>query len=79
MRGVSSKSAVQRTRLAYVSNAPFKNEEMEELLKKLDTDKSGEISRETFGAGFSTFLTGQVRQLKTALTMGGRSPPPPPA
>lgn len=45
-------------------------DQVEELLSKLDADpESGEVSREKFDAGFSTFVTSQVRQLKRALTM----------
>ena len=45
--------------------------QVDELLKKLDVGKSptSEISREKFDAGYATFVTGQVRKLKTALSM----------
>lgn len=42
--------------------------QIEELFAKLEPDKAGEVSREKFDAGFTTFVTGQVRQLKRALT-----------
>ena len=42
--------------------------QIDELVTKLDAGKSGEISREKFEAGFATFVTSQVRQLKKTLT-----------
>ena len=50
--------------------------QVDELLKKLDvgTKPTSEISREKFDAGYATFVTGQVRKLKTALSM--RAAPP---
>ena len=47
----------------------LEKEQLKELFDKLDVDATGEISREKFDAGFATFLTSQVRQLKRALTM----------
>lgn len=56
--------------------------QVDELLKKLDVGASGEISREKFDAGYATFITGQVRKLKTAMSMRaappGAAPPPAP-
>ena len=39
---------------------------------------AGEISREKFDAGFATYVTGQVRQLRRALTVvpGADKEPP---
>ena len=48
--------------------------QVDELLKKLDVGASGEISREKFDASYATFVTGQVRKLKTAMSM--RAAPP---
>ena len=50
--------------------------QVDELLKKLDVGRSptSEISREKFDAGYATFVTGQVRKLKTYLSMR-RAPP----
>ena len=52
--------------------------QVDELLKKLDVGKSptSEISREKFDAGYATFVTGQVRKLKTALSMRAAPPAP---
>lgn len=56
-------------------------QQVDELLTRLEADKSGEISREKFDAGFATFVTGQVRQLRRALTVvpGSNSREPPTA
>ena len=43
--------------------------QIHELMNQLDADKKGEISRDNFDAGFSTFVTSQVRQLRRALTV----------
>ena len=53
-------------------------EQINELFAKLDANPSGEISREKFDAGFSAFVTGQVRQLKRALTIDPAAASPPP-
>ena len=53
----------------------LEEQQLNELFDKLDVDASGEISREKFDAGFATFLTSQVRQLKRALTMAPASCP----
>ena len=52
--------------------------QVDELLKKLDVGRSptSEISREKFDAGYATFVTGQVRKLKTALSMRAAPPAP---
>ena len=52
-------------------------QQVDELMEKLEAT-SGEITREKFDAGFATFVTGQVRQLKRALTaaaLPGMEPP----
>ena len=49
-----------------------------ELLQRLKVPPSGEIDRETFDAGFATYVTSQVRHLKRSLTVGGLDSPPPP-
>ena len=43
-------------------------QQVNDLLTRLDVDASGEISREKFDAGFATFVAGQVRQLKRAMS-----------
>ena len=49
-------------------------QQIDELLARLEVDPEiKEISREQFESGFSTFMTSQVRRLKTALTVGPRS------
>jgi hypothetical protein len=43
--------------------------QIQELMDQLHADPKGEISRENFDAGFATFVTSQVRQLRRALTV----------
>jgi len=50
-------------------------QQVNQLVEQLQADSSGEISRENFDAGFATFVTSQVRQLKRALTVA--NPPQP--